>query len=234
MDGIIHSPGEYVLSVANFVDLAPYTHKYDWTKIYYRSTAKRREDYLKTRDYFFRYDKGVTNVNPKSFWARLLVGKFINSNRTLKIAHKFRRVIPPGLIPVTLDTFIPFSRFDEFLRWYEGEMNHFPLWCVPYRAKKYAWLSPELLGQNDDQLYLDIAIYGMRRNDGKNYYKLIEDELLKIGGIKTLISGNYYAEGDFWKTWNRENYQAVKRRTDPDNIFRDLYVKTCKTMRGLE
>src|SRR3989344_5285283 len=35
MDGIIHSPNLYVLSVANFVDDAPYTHRYDWMRIYY-------------------------------------------------------------------------------------------------------------------------------------------------------------------------------------------------------
>lgn len=51
--------------------------------------------------------------------------------------------------------------------------------------------------------------------------------------MKTLISHNYYSEEDFWKTWNRDNYQKVKRRTDPDNLFRDLYAKTCRAARGL-
>jgi FAD/FMN-containing dehydrogenase len=35
MDGIIHSPTEYVLSIGNFVEQAPYTNAYDWTKVYY-------------------------------------------------------------------------------------------------------------------------------------------------------------------------------------------------------
>ena len=38
-------------------DSAPYTNRYDWLKVYYQSTAKRREDYLKTPHYFFRYDR---------------------------------------------------------------------------------------------------------------------------------------------------------------------------------
>jgi len=57
MDGIIHSPTELVLSTANFTDEAPYTHRYDWTRVYYLSTKDRKEDYLRTPDYFFRYDK---------------------------------------------------------------------------------------------------------------------------------------------------------------------------------
>ena len=235
MDGIIHSPTEYVLSVANFVDEAPYTHNYDWMRIYYLSTKQRKEDYLKTPDYFFRYDKGVTNVNPKSFLGRLFFGKFINSTRTLKLVEKFHRLIPSDKIPITVDVFIPFSKVSNFMEWYKKEVNHFPLWCVPYKfVRGYEWVSADFLRKIKDELILDLAIYGMKKKGDKNYYKIIEDELMNIGGIKTLISSNYYSESDFWKIWNKENYDKVKRKTDPNNIFRDLYTKTCRTMMGLE
>ena len=235
MDGIIHSPTEYVLSVANFVDEAPYTHNYDWMRIYYLSTKKRKEDYLKTPDYFFRYDKGVTHVNPKSFLGRFFFGKFTNSTRTLKFVEKFRRLIPSDKIPITVDVFIPFSKVSNFMEWYKKEVNHFPLWCVPYKfVRGYEWISADFLRKIKDELILDLAIYGMKKKGDKNYYKIIEDELMNIGGIKTLISSNYYSESDFWKIWNKENYDKVKRKTDPNNIFRDLYTKTCRTMMGLE
>ena len=61
-----------------------------------------------------------------------------------------------------------------------------------------------------------------------------EEELMKIGGIKTLISNNYYREEEFWATWNKENYDKVKKVTDPNNIFRDLYTKMCKTTMGIK
>ena len=235
MDGIIHSPTEYVLSVANFVDEATYTHNYNWMRIYYLSTKKREEDYLKTPDYFFRYDKGVTNVNPKSFLGRFFFGKLINSTRTLKLVKKFRHLIPSDKIPITVDTFIPFSKVSNFMEWYKKEVNHFPLWCVPYKfVRGYEWISADFLRKTKDKLILDLAIYGMKKKGDKNYYKIIEDELINIGGIKTLISSNYYSESDFWKIWNKENYDKVKRKTDPTNIFRDLYTKTCRTMMGLE
>jgi FAD/FMN-containing dehydrogenase len=64
MDGMMHSPTSYALGLGRFVGEAPYTNRYDWTKVYYRSTARRREDYLRTPHYFFRYDNGVTNVHP--------------------------------------------------------------------------------------------------------------------------------------------------------------------------
>lgn len=233
MDGIIHSLTECVLSVANFTDSAPYTHNYDWMRIYYLSTKQRKEDYLKTPDYFFRYDKGVTNVNPKSFLGRLFFGKYINSTNVLKLVKKYRRLIPADKIPITLDVFIPFSKVSNFMAWYVKEVNHFPLWCVPYKfVRAYEWLSTDFLRNFKDELVLDLAIYGMKKDNNKNYYKIIEDELMSIGGIKTLISNNYYSESDFWKTWNKDNYEKVKQKTDPNNIFRNLYTKTCKTMMG--
>ncbi len=234
MDGIIHSPTEYVLSIANFVNKAPYTHSYDWMRIYYKSTKTRKEDYLKTPDYFFRYDKGVTNVNPKSFFGRLLFGKFISSTEMLKIANKLRRIIPSDKIPVTLDVFIPFSKATEFMNWYKKEVNFFPLWCVPYKAvRQYEWLSAQFFEKTKDELFLDLAIYGMKKTEGKDYYEIIEDELMRIGALKTLISTNHYSEEEFWQTWNKENYCSVKQKTDPDNIFRDIYTKTCKATRGI-
>lgn len=236
MDGIIHSPTECVLSMGNFVDEAPYTNRYDWMKIYYLSTRKRKEDYLKTSQYFFRYEKGVTNVSPKSFLGRLFFGKFLDTTKSLRFVEKFHSLIKEDQIPITIDLFIPFTRLSEFMDWYKKEINHFPLWYVPYKiVRHYEWINPEIMNKNNgEELFIDIAIYGMKKKDGKNYYKIMEDELISVGGIKTLISNNYYSEKEFWKTWNKPNYDEVKKVTDPTNIFRNLYTKMCRTTQGLD
>ncbi len=235
MDGIIHSPTELVLSVGDFVDEAPYAHRYDWMRVYYLSTKERKEDYLETAHYFFRYDKGVTNVTPRSFLGRLFLGKFVDSTTVLRLADRLRKHLKPSMIPVTLDTFIPFSKATEFMDWYRREVDFFPLWCVPYkRVREYEWIDGDFIRKSQgDELFLDLAIYGLRRNDGKNYYKIIEGELMDIGAIKTLITPNYYSEEDFWKIWNKANFDAVKRITDPDNIFRGLYEKMCRATMGI-
>ena len=233
MDGIIHSPGEYVLSVGRFVDSAPYTSSYDWMKIYYLSTHTRTEDYLATDDYLFRYDRGVTNPHPKSFLGRLLFGKLWSSGRALRAADKLHFLFNDEKPTITLDVFVPLSKVEEFLIWYERELGHFPLWCVPYkRVHDYEWINDELYAHLDDEMFLDLAIYGMKQTGDVNYHKLIEDKLRELGGIKTLIAHNYYTEAEFWETWNKPNYDRVKAITDPDNLFRDLYTKTCKAAMG--
>lgn len=234
MDGIIHSPTEWTLCVGTFVDDAPYTNRYDWMKVYYRSTRTRSEDYLTTPDYFFRYDRGVTNPTPKSAIGRLLFGKIASSAKVLRLAEKVHRFLP-ARPQVTVDLFIPFSKVEDFMGWYRREIDYFPLWCVPYRrVSDYPWIAPEVLAGVDDPLFVDIAIYGLEQPADRNLYKELEDELVRVNGIKTLISYNYYDERAFWTRWNRENYLSVKRLTDPENVFRDLYAKTCLAAHGIE
>jgi hypothetical protein len=229
MDGMIHRPDDMVLSVGSFVEEAPYSNRYDWMKIYYKSTRERAEDYLQTPHYLFRYDHGVTNVHPKSLLGRLLFGKFFGSSQLLRLAEKLNAFLPAKRPPVTLDVFIPFSRVDAFMAWYTREFGHFPLWCVPYRrVRDYEWLAPSFYRGLDDPLFLDLAIYGMKQPpDGRNYYKMMEDKLFEIGGVKTLISHNFYSESGFWKVWNKDTYARAKAVADPRNSFRDLYTKTC-------
>ena len=234
IDGMIHSATMYVLSVGVFVDTAPYASRYDWMKIYYRSTLTRAEDYLTTPDYFFRYDRGVTNVRPSSFLARLLFGKFVASSQVLRLAEKLNWLLPRDKPTVTLDVFLPFSKMPEFLAWYGKEFNFYPLWCVPYRrVHDYEWIDEGFYAQMKDDMFVDLAIYGMKQSGEKNYHRLMEEKLRELGGIKTLISHNYYGEDEFWQIWNKRNYDTIKARTDPKNLFRDLYTKTCKAAMGL-
>jgi FAD/FMN-containing dehydrogenase len=234
MDGIIHSPTQLVLCCGRFVDQAPYVHRYDWLGVYWESTGARREDYMTTTDYFFRYDRGVTNVRPSSFVGRLLFGKLLASTQWLTIGDKLHWLLPRRRPTVTLDVFVPFSKVPDFFTWYEREIGFFPLWCVPYRrVHDYEWLQDDYWRGLGDDMFLDLAIYGLRQKRGQNVHRMIEDELRAIGGIKTLIAHNYYSEAEFWQIWNKRNYDAVKARTDPRNVFRDLYAKTCKAAMGV-
>jgi len=234
MDGMIHSNTQLSLCVGDFVDTAPYTNRYDWLKIYYQSTADRIEDYFETPHYFYRYDQGVTNVHPKSFLGRLLLGKFLGSSEVLRLAEKARWLLLDDKRPtITVDTFLPFSRAKEFLQWYEKDFGHYPLWCVPYRRMHdYEWLSDAFWKGFDDELMVDLAVYGMTQRGDTNYYRLLEQKLQELNGIKTLISYNYYPEDEFWSIFHRENFAKVKAITDPNNIFRDLYEKTCRASMG--
>jgi FAD/FMN-containing dehydrogenase len=234
MDGQIFGPTQHVLCLGHFVDKAPYVSRYDWLKAYCESIPRLSEDYLTTYDYLFRYDRGVTSVTPKSLLGRALFGKLVHSDSMLRAADRFHRFLPKSP-SVIVDVFVPFSRTAEFMDWYHQEIKHYPVWCVPYkRTRDYEWLTSQWWSGVKDPLFLDLAIYSLKQPPGRNIYKEFEDQLLKVNGTKTLISYNYYDEQTFWTLWNKDNYQAVKQLTDPDNVFRDLYTKTCRAALGLD
>ena len=173
-------------------------------------------------------------MRPRSFLARLLLGRYLDSTRVLRLADRFNHLLSDERVGVTVDLFIPFSRCEEFFAWYWREFGPHPLWCVPYRpAEPYPWISDAYHERFTDELFVDLAIYGFRGSDGRNYYRLLEEKLHELGGLKTLIAPNFYDEEEFWGVFNRDNHLAVKARTDPDNLFRDLYTKTCRAARGL-
>lgn len=233
MDGFVHAPEHLVLNLGRFVDRAPYTHRYDWTEVYHRSTRTRVEDYLRTPHYFFRYDMGVTNVHPRTYLGRLLFGRLFGSSTLLRAAELLHRFLPVERPPVTVDLFVPLSRLDDFLAWYRPAIGHFPLWVVPYRrVKDYPWLDPSFFEGLDDDMFVDLAIYGAEQPPGRNLYREIEEVLPRLGGIKTLISHNFYDRDEFWRIFHRAAYDAVKRRTDPDDLLRDLWTKTCRASQG--
>lgn len=231
IDGIIHGPDKLVLCLGNFVNEAPYTSKYDWLNIYYKSTAKRSEDYLHSIDYFFRYDAEchwMTKTVPPLEWkpVRLAVGKvFLGSSNLIKWSRRLDKVLALKKRPdVVCDVFIPANRFPEFFNWYVEDFDFFPLWIVPYKPpKKYPWLSEELASRQGDQLFIDCAVYGRPNSGTIDYSKLLEEKVFELDGIKTLISRNHYSRDRFWQIYNRTNYEAAKQRMDPAGVFPDLY-----------
>jgi hypothetical protein len=100
-------------------------------------------------------------------------------------------------------------------------------------VRDYPWLDESFYKGLADDMFVDIAIYGLKQTGDANYYRLIEEKLRELGGVKTLISHNYYSREEFWQIWNKANYEAVKAITDPRNLFRDLYTKTCKVAMGI-
>ncbi len=234
MDGIIHSNHEFVLCLGNFSDTAPFRNRYEGQKIYYKSTGKLEEDYMMTYDYFFRYDHDChwisRNFGLENRLLRRLFGRyFLSSTKMIRTAKKLSFFFKHLKPEVVVDVFVPMSRFENFFRFYTEKFNYYPLWIVPYHLpEKYPWINPAFLEGIKDNLFLDCAIYGLRQKKGVNYYKLLDDKLQELQGIKTLISHNAYDPATFWKIYHLEQYGRIKKITDPDNTFPDLYRKTHK------
>ena len=67
------------------------------------------------------------------------------------------------------------------------------------------------------------------RADGY-HNRLVEDEVARLDGHKSLYSTSFYAEDDFYRRYNGEAYRALKRAYDGEGRLLGLYEK-CVTGR---
>jgi FAD/FMN-containing dehydrogenase len=240
VDGIVHAPDCFVLCLGRFADSAPYTSDYRWLDIYYKSTRERREDWLTTADYCFRYDAEchwLTRTVPPLEWkpVRFALGKlFLGSENLIRWSGRLERVLGLKKRPdVVCDVFIPSASFEEFWSWYARTFRFYPLWVVPYRLGAiYPWVAAAharrmgsgLTVGDDPPLCIDCAIYGKPNGEpSQDYSRLLEEKTYALGGIKTLISRNHYSRERFWEIYDHERYSAAKARLDPRGVFPDLY-----------
>ena len=234
IDGIVHAPDRLVLCVGRFVDQAPYTSSYRWLDIYYKSTARRDEDYLTTPDYLFRYDTEchwLTRTVPPLEWkpVRFLVGKAVlGSTNLIRWSGRLAPLLGMKKRPdVVVDVFIPARRFADFFSWYERDFRFWPLWVVPYKIETpYPWISDGHAARMNDTLMIDCAVYGKKNGErGVDFSQVLEDKTHELGGIKTLISRNHYTRERFWEIYAEERYARVKGRLDPRGVFKNIFDK---------
>jgi FAD/FMN-containing dehydrogenase len=234
IDAIAHARDVIVLCIGRFTHEAPIVSSYRGTEIYYRSTLTKREDWLRTYDYFFRFDTDchwASQTLPLmgTRWGRRLFGRFVlGSTNLLSWSERLRPLFKlQKRPPVVTDLFIPDERVDEFHDWYERDVGFYPLWIVPYRMnQRYPWLRADHASSG---MYLDFAIYGLPDSDMS---EVLERKAFELNGIKTLIGQNHYDERTFFQIYDRHRYARIKRRMDPKNLFRTVYEKMVTSASG--
>ena len=72
-----------------------------------------------------------------------------------------------------------------------------------------------------NKLYVNFGFWDMLPSAGVEgfYNRKIERMALHLRGVKGLYSSAYYDEETFWKIYDRESYQALKEKYDPNSAF---------------
>jgi FAD/FMN-containing dehydrogenase len=243
MDRMVQN-GEMYLTLGRFVDAAPYTSDYTYRKIYYRSIPARREDYLTTRDFIWRWD-------PDWFWCskafgmqnpvlRALGGKWLlhskaywwmsKIERRFQLAEKVSRFREGGEVRETViqDVQIPVDRAEEFLAFFTREIGINPVWICPTRAADPTVRYP-LYPLDPSVTYVNFGFWdsvpSTPEREPNHLNRLLEREVTRLGGRKGLYSHSYYSPEEFWDLYDRPAYEALKAKYDPNGRFKDLYAK---------
>ena len=242
VDGVVFGPGDLYVNVGRFADTAPFTSDYTYERIYYRSLKERELDYLTAHDYIWRWDtdwfwcsKNVGAQNPllRRFYGRQRLGsrtyqRLMRWNARWGVTRALNRWRGGHAESVIQDVDIPIERADAFLDFFQREIRIYPMWTCPIRGGVQADRFT-LYPLKPAQLYVNFGFWDVARRaeaHGTGYLnRLIEDEVARQGGIKSLYSDSYYPPEVFWKLYGGEGYRALKAKYDPAGSFPDLYQK---------
>lgn len=243
VEGVVFHAKEQVITVAEFVDRAPYLSDYTYRHIYYRSLQTRKEDYLTTHDYIWRWDSDWFWCSDVFFMQnsllRPLLGRFFLGSKIFgKVMHYFHdhptwnRVLEKFYgkrESIIQDISIPVDQAALFYRFFEETIGIYPLWICPtkaYSEKDSFTFCP----MEEKKLYLDFGFWkSIPSSHEEGYFnRLIEDITKRLGGFKSLYSSCFYTEEEFWSIYNRDEYKDLKEKYDPEGKLRGLYEK-CHT-----
>jgi FAD/FMN-containing dehydrogenase len=241
VDGTVFGPDEQYLTLGTFVDEAPEVSDYTGMGVYYRSIQRREVDHLTVRDYLWRWDTdwfwcsdafGVQVPWVRRLWPRRyrrsdVYRRLVALDRRYRLSATVMRLRGRPEEAIVQDVELPVERTSEFLDFFHREIGITPVWLCPLRLKSSsAW---PLYPLRPDELYVNVGFWSavpMRPGQPDEFHnRLIEDEVTRLGGHKSLYSTVHYPAEEFWRRYNGPAYGALKRAYDPDGRLPDLYDK---------
>jgi len=239
LDGVFFGPGDFVLTRATCVErLPPATRAsdYTWMRQYWRSLRSRGEDYLTIHDYLWRWDTDwfwcSRNVGAQFAPVRLLAGPRLLSSVTYqKIMRAAQRWPLEALAgrrgrreSVIQDVDVPLAEAAAFLADFHDQVGLAPVWVCPFVVTTDRF---PLYRLRTDTPYVNFGFWDSvpTREPEGHYNALVERLVARHGGKKSLYSRSTYDETTFWSLYDREAYEALKRRYDPTGRFPGLYEK---------
>lgn len=227
IDGVVFGPDTLVLNVGRFVEQAPWLSDYGFERIYYRSLLEREDDYLRTKDYLWRWDTDCfwcsRNFGLQRAWLRRLLGRERLNSRTYTRLMRWN-----ARWGLTRRVDIPVSQAAAFLHCLLRETGIVPVWICPLRdphgddAHTLYPLQPRTFYVNFG--FWDVVHSPQVRPEG-HVNRLIEREVARLGGIKSLYSDSYFTREEFAAAYRMREYEALRRRYDPGHRLLDLYDK---------
>ena len=241
IDGVVFAPDALCITLGRFADEAPFTSDYTYERIYYRSIREKREDWLATRDYLWRWDtdwfwcsKNLLAQNPvvRRLYGRKRLGsrtyaKLMRWNSRVGLSRALERAAGIHSESVIQDVDIPIDRAPAFLEFFHREIGILPVWICPIAEPKVAGrfpLYPLRAGRYVNFGFWDV-VRGRVANEPGHFNRKVEDEVERLGGIKSLYSESFYSPAAFGERYGGAFYEGLKRKYDPDGAFPTLYEK---------
>jgi len=237
VEGLYFEDKRFFLMTGRFTDKPGVVDDIVRKNVFYRLVERRRDIYLATFDYIFRYDPDwFWNVPETGFYK--LFRKFApegwrnSAFYTKYVATKNKLLGSIGVHdtthePLIQDWEVPWANAEELIRFSIAEVNldGRPWAAVPIVAPR----QPTIYPIKPNELYFNLGCYlQVRRPEGKPpyyYTKIMDKKCFELGGIKMLYSSSFLTEPEFDALYNGEAYRALKWKYDAAGNAQTLYRK---------
>eukprot|EP01137_Pigoraptor_chileana_P008064 Opistho-2@54398 len=242
VDGIAFGPREHYTVLAEFVDNVPtgeVVGSYTRRGVYYKSIQAKRTDYMRVREYMWRWD-------PDCFWlskhfflqnpvVRLLLSPwclkswlFMSVFRIYRSSRFFDKTAKEIVIQ---DVEVPIERCVEFADFFAREIcaknSLYPAWTCPVRSREPKNTEFPLFALAPGNIFINFGFWGVVPTEGSDCMstnKLVEKAVSRLGGKRSLYSTHSDRE-EFWRAFDKASYQRLKEKYDGGNILMDLFDK---------
>jgi FAD/FMN-containing dehydrogenase len=242
VDGVVFDARTFVVNSGSFADTGPPPSDYGFERIYWRSLLERETDCLAAADYLWRWDTDwfwcARHFGADRAWVRRLLGRSrLNSrnwtrlmriNARWQLAQRWARWRGRHPESVIQDVDVPIEAAQEFLAFLLREIAIVPIWICPLRSP--AGAPPfTLYPLRPGALYVNFGFWDRLESAAPHapghFNRLIEREVVRLHGIKSLYSDSYFTPQEFARAYPMQAYEAVKRRYDPHGRLLGLYDK---------
>jgi FAD/FMN-containing dehydrogenase len=243
VEGLFFEDGRYFLMTGRFVDRVDARDDIVRKNVFYRLVETRRDIYLTTFDYIFRYDPDwFWNVPETGFYnlfRRYAPERWRNSAFYTRYVARKNKL--QGLLgirdertePLIQDWEVPWRHGEELVRFAldNVDLAGRPWAAVPIKAPR----RPTLYPIEPNELYFNLGCYcQVQRPAGMepyHYTKILDRKCFELGGIKMLYSSTFLGEQEFDALYNGAAYRGLKAKYDPEGHAQTLYKKVALSPR---
>ncbi|KAF2122514.1 hypothetical protein BDV96DRAFT_593047 [Lophiotrema nucula] len=214
-----------------------------WFNLHVQKTSPSIEC-VPTMDYLFRHDRGSFNLGRFAFgrlpfnkWIRWLADSAMHSSDLVQTVKALRwtehLIIQDAVIPQS-STFL-------MLEYLETKVKIYPIHICPVRHLRQPSTNPTLMRPNPTRTNLStsLSIRGYTPSTIHDTiafiatHRELEHLVRELGGVKWLYSKNYYTENEFWRIYDREEYDKLREKYGASylaNVFEKSRVLETGTM----
>jgi FAD/FMN-containing dehydrogenase len=237
VEGLFFEGNRFFLMLGRFAKSVPHVDDILRKDVFYKLVQERRDLYLATADYIFRYDpEWFWNIPESPFhtlFRRYAPRRFRNSGfytrhmaRMGALRHALR-LRGDETEPLIQDWEVPWHHAEELVEFCLAnvDMTGRPWAAVPIKTPGRATLYPIPPGA----LYFNLGSYcQVNRPAGKepyHYTKIMDRKCFELGGIKMLYSSTFLDETEFDARFNGAAYRELKKKYDAAGNAPTLYAK---------